>query len=367
MNGSPERRCLTLGARSRRSRTRARAAPCRRRGCTPRRRDQLVDEVLVVAFGVDDCHELSVLRPSAGESPPQECPSGQRTLLPCPFQPPSRAKAAASPGSSSSWTRPRVAPGSRRAERLAELRAGVALGYAARGSSSGAPAEQRPEAADSRAGGGRRRRARARRRSARASGVHAASPRLPELAEPLAQLLVARGRVEEPADDELRRRRSRSSGSPSAGRRRRSARPLDAVELRRRGRTRSRCRRRGRPGGRGSEGACPRRRRRARPPRTRATSSVTSGLPSPNGASRSSSVARLERQRRPRARSRRPGSRERDRRPSSTASAWAANASANASTLLRPDREAGSGAMAAEALEVLRARGERAVQVERRQ
>ena len=97
------------------------------------------------------------------------------------------------------------------------------------------------------------------------------------------------------------------------------------------------------------------------------TSSVTSGLPSPNGASRSSSVAQARASsaepgtiasiavtgagRRPRARRRRAR-----RTPRRTPRA-----------LGGPDREPGRGAMAAEALEVLRAGAERAVQVEGRQ
>ncbi len=49
-------------------------------------RNQLIDEVLMVTIGVDDSHEFSVLRPPAGESPPQECPLGQRThAVPCLF------------------------------------------------------------------------------------------------------------------------------------------------------------------------------------------------------------------------------------------------------------------------------------------
>ena len=43
--------------------------------------DQLVDEVLVMPFDVDDSHELSVLARS-GEPPPQEWPLRQRTMLP---------------------------------------------------------------------------------------------------------------------------------------------------------------------------------------------------------------------------------------------------------------------------------------------
>ena len=91
--------------------------------------NQLIDEVLVVTFGVDDSHEASVLRPPAGESPPQECPLGQRTHAShALFTPPPRAQGRPRrPPPRRSGRGRRVAPGSRPAPkpRLAELRAGL--------------------------------------------------------------------------------------------------------------------------------------------------------------------------------------------------------------------------------------------------
>ncbi len=162
-------------------------------------------------------------------------------------------------------------------------------------------------------------------------------------------------------------RRCRSSGSPSGGRRCRGAR------ARRAGRAAA-----PRPNAIAEPASRPLwriRKRRCLPSPTTpgctasqpATSSVTSGLPRPNGASRSSSVARPSVSGRPAARSRRSGSRARDRPSSRTASACAANAAANAS---RSDGSIESPAAARwppKRSQVLRAGAERAVQVERRQ
>jgi hypothetical protein len=98
-------------------------------------RNQLIDEVLVMTFGVDDSHEFSVLRPPADESPPQEWPLGQRTHA-------SHASLTPSPG-------PQSAPARAPAGFARRLRPGRPPAYAARGSSSEVPASNLLNASDS--------------------------------------------------------------------------------------------------------------------------------------------------------------------------------------------------------------------------
>ena len=190
-------------------------------------------------------------------------------------------------------------------------------------------------------------------KTARASGVQAASPRAPLLGERRRAARRSARRCRRSGARRAAARRCRSSGSPAAGRRRRSGRGGGSGRAASRSRTRSPSRRR-----------APRWRTRKR-----------RCLPSPTVSSpvelalldqqRHAGVAEPER-REPREllaerqpelaarddrvdRDRRP----RGRRRSSTASACAANASRERLDVLGPDREPGGGAVAAEALEVL--------------
>ncbi len=190
--------------------------------------------------------------------------------------------------------------------------------------------EQRPEASDSRSS----RRAPAASSSStkiwRASGVHAASPGPPQPGEP------RRAAPRRPGRSNTRRTtscgatvpfqrfslsRNTTSNAARAGAGRAATQPeRDRAS-----------RRRGPAGARGSGDACPRRRCSRRSPRMPATSSVSSGLPSPNGARRSSSCARSSV-------SAAAGTiasiivRGRRSSSASAASAWRPNASANASS-----------------------------------
>ena len=111
----------------------------------------------------------------------------------------------------------------------------------------------------------------------RASGVQAPSPARHSSASAGAQLVVAVGRVEEAADHELRRDRAvpavllQPEGDVVADR------APERGRAARRARTRSRSRRRGRAGGRGSAGACPRRRAPAATARTPARAASPPG------------------------------------------------------------------------------------------
>ena len=131
----------------------------------------------------------------------------------------------------------------------------------------------------------------------------------------------------------------------------------EAVELARRARTRSPSPRRGRAAGRGSAGACRRRPSSSSASSQPSTSSVTPGLPSPNGASRPSSAQSVER--RARARDDRVDARHRPQVVVGRAPRRRARRTPRRTPRprSRPDRQPGGGAVAAEALEVLGARG----------
>ena len=189
--------------------------------------------------------------------------------------------------------------------------------------------------------------------------------RAPLAREALAQLQVAVGRVEDAPDDELRRRRPVPACSPAAGTRGRSARPAGSGRAARRGRRRSPCP----PGG---SGRWPDAEAEVLPLADRGQvaelaagdEEVDARVAEPERGEPAELGAERERERRRPGRSRRP--RVIDRRSPSArcSSAYAANASAKASTSSGPDREAGGRAVPAEALEVSGTGGEPGVEVE---
>ena len=154
----------------------------------------------------------------------------------------------------------------------------------------------------------------------------------PLLGEPAAQLVVALVRVEDPAHDELRRDRPVPAVLLEPERDVVAADAAEAVELRRRCRTRSPSRRRGRAGGRGSAGACRRRPSTSSLSSQPSTSSVTPGLPRPNGAEARELLAERRARAPGRRRSRRRRSAGGGRRRRAPRRRARANAAANAST-----------------------------------
>ena len=249
--------------------------------------------------------------------------------------------------------------------RARRLRPGCPPAYAARGSSSAAPADKRAERLRLESCAvALRSSSSSSAKIARASAVQ--RPRPPSRARRASRAAPrSRRACRRAGGRRAAARRCRSSGSPSAGTRCRSAGPLDAVELR--------------PEPERDRGArvaaaladaeaqvlalADDARLTASQP---ATSSVTSGLPRPNGASRSSSVARPSVSAEPGtiASILVTGARSSS---ASTASAWAANA-------CRERVELGSGRSRARqrhggrrsARGAASTGGERAVQVERR-
>ena len=203
-----------------------------------------------------------------------------------------------------------------------------------------------------------------RRRSRRACALRRRPPPLP--GEPVAQLVVAVGRVEDPRARRAAARPCRSSGSPGAGRRRRSAPAGGSGRAARPGRTRSRRRRRGRS-------RCTRKRRClpvARPSPARRARSRRRAASRRDCRARTARAARSSAQRS--SVSSRRAERRRRRRSSARSSSSASEPVGlrgervgERARRLGQDREPGGGAVAAEALEVLRQARERAVQVER--
>ena len=315
----------------------------------------------MVPFGVDDGHELSVLRPGAGGSP--KCgeewrADGRRMSVHAPSAATYRRAATAAAGALHARERgdPALTSGRRpRHHRVSQAAQRKLEAAAARDRPERSRLEQLPPGALARAELGE---------DAARIGRPGVLPGPPEIRKPRSQLLVGSGRVEHAAHDELRRDRAvpavllqperdvEATAGSEAGRADRPW-PNAIAEPPSRPCWRTRKRR-----------CFPSPTVLAAAASTHATRSVDSGLPRPNGASRSSSCARssvsgsgghdgVD------GRHAAAGRRPRARRPRATA-----NASANASSCSGCDREAGRCAVAAEPLEVVRARREAAVEVE---